>query len=361
MKECIYIGWYSKNIHGGGIARNLAFQNYLKSEGFEIINYCPVNIVQRFTNIFKLTLFLFKKKNCTIFIHGNYLITTYLVQLFPINLYVNLIAKLMRRASRNNHLIMEINDLRYEQSLDVKTKKVSDKFVKSEKKILYELEHAYYIFASNNMKNYAIEKYDLLLENTLAIINGGPEHFAFENKSAIIANNKRIKFVYAGTLNKGRQIEDLISIFRSCSMVDLYLLGGDGEWLIHDRLPENIKYLGSFAEKEAHQLVSECDMGLIPYDEEGFYYNLCYPTKASFYITAGIPFLSTRLNELMNIFDQKNVAIFEEITGWGSKISSLDEHQIEMMKDHVHKIQKDYYWMEVLKNASKFIDNKEDR
>lgn len=355
MKKKIHIAWYNEKLNEGGLARNYAFANYLSQNGFTTLNYYPNNIVKRVINIFKLTRILLTSKKNTIFIHGNFYITNYLVQIFGFHFYVNLVAAILKKASYNNNIIIEINDLRYEQAKDLKNKKVTRKFDENEKKILYDLKNVKYIFASNSMKEYAIKKYKLREENASVIINGGPlldKNLILKDKFKI---SNKINYVYAGTLNKGRQIENMINIFENNSKVTLYLLGSGGEWIENENVKENIKYLGPMVEREAHKFVSLCDVGLIPYNQNGFYYNLCYPTKASFYITAGIPFLSTELDELIYIFKQKDICYFKELTEWEIFINEIDKDTINIMKKKVINKSYQFDWEFLLKSLTKLI------
>jgi hypothetical protein len=355
MSEKIYLGWYTDKADEGGLARNHAFKDYLEKKNFKIINLYPSNIFQRLFNIFRLTFILLKTKNSTLFLHGNFLITVYLVQIIHFKLYVYLISKILNKAAKSNDLIIEINDLRYEQSFDVKTKKVTKKFDSAERRILYELPNSKYIFASNMMREYAIKKYNLKIENTITIINGGPIKSSESEYNYHIQSNN-ISFVYAGTLNKGRQIEHMIDVFIKSKNTTLYLLGTGGDWIPKKYSKARVVYLGSFNERDAHKIVSQCDIGLIPYDECGFYYNLCYPTKASFYLTAGIPFLSTPLDELIDHFGSQDVCVFKEFEEWKIEIDKIDLSKLVKMKKHVQQINEKYTWGQVLEKVDNLIE-----
>ena len=135
---------------------------------------------------------------------------------------------------------------------------------------------------------------------------------------------------------------------------NLLLLGEDGEWLEDYDLPLNVSYLGAVEEKEAHYIASKCDIGLIPYDETKLYYNIAYPTKLSFYITAGIPFLSTRVNETKKIQQKYNIGFINEITDWRKTINNITLEKIKDMKFKISKIKEDFYWDNIF-SENKFI------
>jgi hypothetical protein len=129
------------------------------------------------------------------------------------------------------------------------------------------------------------------------------------------------------------------------SQHSLFLLGVGGGWIESEFSQfTNIKYIGALEEKEAHSFVSTCDMGVIPYDDSRFYYNICYPTKASFYLTAGLPILATDLKELRRHFDSQ-CAVFLKLDKWRLLLDEPDAlYRIKNMKCHVKKISNEFQW-----------------
>ncbi|MEA9413125.1 hypothetical protein [Flavobacterium sp. PL02] len=256
---------------------------------------------------------------------------------------------LLKKISSRNKLILEVNDLIYEQSIDLEL--VVDDFFSFLQDKLYTIENCNYIFASNEMKHYVSEKYSILPKYSTVIVNGAPElcdySFMFNNEEWM--NTDKLKFVYAGSLNKGRQIEDLLAVFDNDKDNLLIVLGNEGEWLEEIELANNIFYLGNFEEKIAHYLVSKCDIGIIPYNEDRFYYNLCFPTKVSFYLTAGLPIFSTPLKELQNVFYNDDVILFNSFSDWKNVIMNIDKKYIEKMKKSTDLIKNKYQWDFLLK------------
>ena len=238
----------------------------------------------------------------------------------------------------NNRIIIEINDLKWEQAKDLELKIKKREF--KLQKMTLNIKNVEYVFASNEMKNYVIEKYNVNKKNAYVCINGGlPLELNNKlDKDKLLPQKGKLNFVYAGTLNKGRQIEKLIKIFKKLENkeLNLILLGEGGEWL--KSLSKNIVYLGNLPEVDAQRIVSLCDVGIVPYDSERFYYNLCYPTKNSFYITSGIPLLITPLKESMNVLFVKKI---EE---WESFIEKLSVFEVELKKVKVKEIWKNYEW-----------------
>src|SRR5690606_32784100 len=103
------------------------------------------------------------------------------------------------------------------------------------------------------------------------IINGAPLLNNSSKLQIFEKDEKRIKYIYAGTLNKGREIDNFLNIFINNPKVLLIVIGTDGEWL--KTLPnENIRYLGEFNESDALHIASQCDIGIVPYNEDKLYY-----------------------------------------------------------------------------------------
>ena len=349
MNRTFYIGHVLENFADGGQSRNKAFKEAFDKEGATLINVYSSNLLIRFfyfLNVVRLFLFL---KSKTIFIHQGAIIILIPYPVLKYKWIRTSFFKLINYTSKRNHLTIEVNDLPYEQAKDLELLVLDlDKYFQD---LLYDIKGAKYIFASHEMGKYINDKYNL---NYKVIINGSNElnTLAYSENIHPCFDSQDYKFVYAGGLNKGRQIESLISKFTG-RKENLILIGEWGEWLKDYNLSENIFYLGKFKEEHAHYLISKCDIGIIPYDESRFYYNLCYPTKASFYVTAGIPFLSTPLNELQNVFLETEMAFFVTYNDWEIFINNLEKSSLVRAKERINSEKHKFYWSELLKGYFK--------
>ncbi|WP_433779240.1 glycosyltransferase [Flavobacterium anhuiense] len=335
------------------MARNNAFYHRFLDLNAASLNVYSKNIIKRLWVSLKALWILIFLKDRNIFIHQGSLLVLFPVFLMRISFLRKVVFYLLNHLASRNRLTLEVNDLPYEQSIDLELdvdytyKLLQDGF--------YTIKGCHYIFASNAMAEYVAEKYSIQGKYFKVIINGAPE---VSNHTVIFDEQKWItststKYVYAGSLNKGRQIEELLAIFKENENNLLIILGNNGEWLKEIDLPTNIIYLGNFEEKEAHYLVSKCDIGIIPYREERFYYNLCFPTKASFYLTAGVPILTTPLKELQQVFKDKKALLFVPFINWHTTIKNLDNTEIIIMKESAKKIKDSYSWKAIL-NENKF-------
>lgn len=345
MVKKYYIGHLVEGINDGGQSRNKAFMQAFAKNNALLISTYDSNIFIRFfywLNVLRIMLF---SKNNQIFIHQGTLLVLFPIPILEYTWISKIAFKLIQHMVKQNDVTIEVNDLPYEQSKDLELSvRQADKFFQER---LYSLKKAKYIFASHEMGSYVDKKYNLKYE---IVINGAEKikNFSASDNLSSCFDSLETKYIYAGGLNKGRQIELLISIFRNKKEL-LILMGEYGEWLLDYELSNNIFYLGKFQEDYAHYLTSKCDIGIIPYDENRFYYNICYPTKASFYITAGIPFLSTPLKELKNVFEKSGMVYFVSIHKWDEFIENFDKSSLLINKNKIEDEKHKFYWESLLK------------
>lgn len=335
-----YFGHTQRNITEGGNSRNSAIIDEISKTNCEMFIFYPSNKISRIIlGLNVLFKFIFYK-NEKLFIHYGVLPYLFTEKLISNRVILRFVFIFIKKLDKNNKITFEINDLPYEQAIDLELPK--NNLNKLDLK-LFRLKNTQFVFASELMRSYVIGKYNISIKRTSVLINGAPKLLPHAG-NPIKSKSEPLNLVYAGSLNRGRQIELLIEIFKNNNN-NLYLLGAGGEWICDlEYLGGNIKYLGSMDEKSAHAFVAKCDIGLLPYDETRFYYNLCYPTKASFYITAGIPFISTKLKEMQLHFSD-DVVMYQSICKWRDLINSdyLTVRAFEM-QSNVRKISHQYEW-----------------
>lgn len=344
MNTTYYIGHSSESFDDGGQSRNKAFRDYfLRKNAIIVPTYSANNLVRfRFLlNVLKIMLF---SKNNTFFIHQGTLLVLFPLLILRYSWISKVVFGILQHTSNRNHVTIEVNDLPYEQAKDLELP-VSE-VAKVFQDELYTLQKTKYVFASHEMGKYISDSipldYKVILNGSNALDN------SFDSEQLYPCfRSAETKFIYVGGLNKGRQIEALLSHFNNRNEI-LILMGEWGEWLSDFELPSNIYYLGKFKEDYAHYLTSKCDIGIIPYDASRFYYNICYPTKASFYITAGIPFLSTPLLELKNIFKKTGMVYFIPFSEWSTFIAGYDATCLQDIKKKIDTEKHNFYWETLL-------------
>jgi glycosyltransferase involved in cell wall biosynthesis len=254
-----------------------------------------------------------------------------------------------RNLSSRNKIILEVNDLFVDQARDLNLP-VPINFQKIEHRI-FSRKGVTYAFASESMRKYAIEKFGIAHSETLTVING--DHALPDGNAAPIpvgtASDRGLKFVYSGTLNKGRQIEKMLLAFRD-SRNKLILLGKDGEWISQEYFENsNIVYLGAFESRTANAIVASCDVGLIPYPEDRGYFQIAYPTKVSSYLVAGIPFLSTRVREVERILEEHSgIGKCLPIDEWASWMNQVKHDELAEMNESIAPIRSQFTWKHII-------------
>ncbi len=91
-----------------------------------------------------------------------------------------------------------------------------------------------------------------------------------------------------------------------------------------------------------------CDAGLMPYDETTLNNSIIYPIKMSFYITAGITFISTKMNEIVRLNKNYNIGFTENMDKWSSLIANIDKEKVKMENEKVMAVKKEFEWEEIL-------------
>ncbi|SDO28910.1 hypothetical protein [Vreelandella arcis] len=329
-------------VREGGSSRALAFLNITAKLGVKQIIFANRSRLGRLFEGFKLFISLLFLKNEVILIHYSVFPSIFSQHVVSNALFSYFIKILLRFCGLRNVVYIEVNDLPYEQALDLELPKnkmnVFDRNIFTQKDL-------YFIFASVEMARYAEIKYSIKKSKVSYLINGANMPLENEVSTWFSHDGFGLAFVYAGTLNRGRQIEDMIREFIGTNH-SLILLGVGGSWIKSEyNQNENIFYLGSYPEKKAQNIVRQCDVGLIPYDENRFYYNICYPTKASFYAASGLPILSTPLKELKNHFTEET-AFFAPLSEWGSLLSdpNLPIKAKVMASTVLDKTSQNFYW-----------------
>lgn len=337
----------------GGMSRNLTIRNYLVGA----MGYKPIEISGNSTlSAFQAICFFLMHRNDQIFIM--YPTRFFLMGgLNKANRWIgNMAVKAFMRAARKNRVIMDVSDIKYEQFIDLEIPCPDLNLIERRERSIFE-SPIKFVFASSSMRNYAIQKYRIDEERCDVCINGGrvqDENLCPESETIINdIYDQYINCVYAGTLNKGRMIDKMLDCFSNLPTARLYLMGPMGEWIveyIRKNNIQNVYYLGAKDEKVAHQIVSKCDLGLIPYDETRLYYNIAYPTKLSFYLTAGIPYLATPVKEV-KMLEGQGFGYIGSVNEWSSIISSHSKDELLVLKRKVNEKNQEFTWNTLLEKC----------
>ena len=334
----VYITFVTDTVKDGGMARNNAFNEYFKDSDFKIYNIWNDNKIRRVFNMFHIVLFPFFKSNINVFVHLG-IFTEVFPRFFLRKFLGFLFFKIwFRLLSKDNLLTIEINDLPYEQAVDLGL--FIEPFYEDLEKLIFDSKlGSKYVFASKLMLEYAVEKFGINEKKCCVVLNGAPA-FTSEIEHKPLVTRRPLKFVYAGTLNEGRGIDSLLELFKG-SKHQLFLIGAKGEWIKEE---DNIFYLGSKEETEAMEIVSKFDIGIVHYDENKFYYNLCFPTKFSFYFQCGLPVLSTNLRESFLQLDCYQMCFFKPFGDWALFLKTISIDDVRIKTQNVKYMKFMFLW-----------------
>ncbi|MGO4961245.1 hypothetical protein ACTQ5X_05805 [Jeotgalibaca porci] len=361
MKKTIYINENYRfiqsddDINEGGFSRNYFLMRWIQNN---IVKLEEIKLGRkRIINTFRVYYQLLKPIRTSIIFQYPLLGIPIFNKNIIVKFNADLLLFVLKLISKRKDIIFDISDLKYEQSIDLKINANNLARMKEFEEKFFRLP-AKFVFASDSMRKYAHEKYGISYTKSDTCKNGGKilSHKSKVDLDTSYIDETKMNFVYAGSLNKGRQIEIMIDNFPNDKNIHLYIMGNDGEWVTSYCKQDNITYLGALREEDAHFISSKCDVGLIPYDENKMYYNIAYPTKLSFYITAGIPFLSTPVKEALNIESIYKVGFTRKMSEWASFLSKIDKGTIAEEKEKITDIQNQFTW-EFLFNECKTFKN----
>lgn len=208
-----------------------------------------------------------------------------------------------------------------------------------------------YWFSSQTMADIQTTHLHLKPQKVRVVKNGCP---SVTISTPTTNKRDRIRFVYAGTLAKSRGVEALLSTFREMPfpLAELHLCGIDGEWILHEPFDSRVCYYGALPAKSAVRVVKNCDVGIIPYPERG-YFQIAYPIKLSLYIASGLSVLSTNLTEPRRVIEEERVGLIVDQSNLGHQIAWLAEHreEVEEWKMKARMAAPRFTWEGILKEA----------
>lgn len=334
----------------GGVARDIAFSRALKEIAVRV--QVGGSALKNLYTVFK---FLIRPpKDSQIVLHypniGIHISDRFIIGRYIRRIYIFLIERL----ARTNILAIDVADMPCEQAIDLELP-----IPRHYQDIEFRLFNAAttLIPASASMQYLIKTKYPILeLKKFIVCKNGGEQYrqSSFDSKHKCLSVDQT-KFVYAGTLNQGRGIEQILSAFDRADAT-LYLLGSGGEWIpAQIKGSANVFYIGELSESDAFSFVSMCDVGLIPYDNERSYYNIAFPTKLSFYLAAGIPYLCTPVAEAVAIQNQYGCGWIYSIKDWRKFINTLASDDLESKKRLALKKSAEFTWRNTLRPFIEYL------
>ncbi len=112
--------------------------------------------------------------------------------------------------------------------------------------------------------------------------------------------------VYIGGIQAGRALRQTIEVFRGLPDYHLLLIG-DGvlKKTLELGAPPNVHFAGSMPSQETLQTLAACDVGVSIIERVSKSYELALPSKLFEYMMCGIPVVSSRLEQVLDLFREE--------------------------------------------------------
>ena len=169
-KDTRYFVHLNTTFNDGGLSRSSAFYEYYEAIGAKATNVFYKNKFKRALTLASVIQVFFSSRNKKIFIHQGTILYLFPKALLQFRILFNILFVLLQRASDRNKLIIEVNDLPYEQAIDLELP--IDELDEKIEQALYTIKNCYYIFASNQMNTYVKEKFGISDNHSETVING---------------------------------------------------------------------------------------------------------------------------------------------------------------------------------------------
>lgn len=163
-----------------------------------------------------------------------------------------------------------------------------------------------------------------------------------------------LKFAYAGSLNRERGIASTIEAFLKGGGPDteLHLCGPYGEWIAGEYSDPRIVHHGALTDEQAGDTLANCDIGLVPYPERG-YYHVAFATKLPFYLALGMPVLCSNARESSHHVNRLGVGLCWPMDDFGSAFAYLSRSrgQVRDWREQVLRVRSELSWSSIYSRA----------
>lgn len=255
----------------------------------------------------------------------------------------------------NKRTIIDVVDLPLHQYLDLHlSMEMNERTFHAFDRLIFSLADEIW-FASQSFVELACREYGINPKRTRTVLNG-----AFRVPQGKLSLDQRLsslsplRFVYAGTMNAARELDIMLNAFTVLpqSNIELHLCGIEGEWIPKHYPDPRIVYHGHLSQPDSLDLIRQCDIGIIPYPERG-YYNLVFPSKFPLYVTGGVMLLGSNATEMARCIDTWGL-------GWHGPIEQFDQLLKKCVDDapsvqayrHETQIHADsFYWDTIYSHA----------
>jgi glycosyltransferase involved in cell wall biosynthesis len=238
--------------------------------------------------------------------------------------------------------VFQYADLGYEIKMRPATLKRFDKYLFHRADRLW--------VCSESLSRLIHQEYGVSIDKITTVLNGHNMEF----KVPVVDLSGPLKLAYAGSLNPCRGIATMIDAFLASDLPDaeLHLCGAFGEWIGERYCDNRLIYHGGLADAQAAVVLKECQVGVIPYPESG-YYNLAFATKLPFYMALGQPVLCSEARETASHVSRLGIGLVCPLSQFAAGIRYLDSHrdQIAAWRQRITEVRNDFSWSNLYAKA----------
>lgn len=238
--------------------------------------------------------------------------------------------------------VFQYRDLGYQLEMSEDTHKLFDRFV---------FRRADKLWVCSEMLAETIRReYGCHEQSTIVALNG----HSMDISPPPLDMSGPMKLAYAGWLSPWRGVACMIDAFLASGVTEaqLHMCGPSGEWISEHYADSRIIYHGSLTDAEAIRRLAGCQVGIIPYPEEG-YYNLAFATKFPFYLALGMAVLSSEARETASHVRRLGVGLVAPLDKFSDAIAYLDGHRDEVAQWHRRalEVRSDFDWSNIYSRA----------
>ncbi|WP_041573623.1 hypothetical protein [Xenorhabdus nematophila] len=182
----------------------------------------------------------------------------------------------------------------------------------------------------NHIKNKSVVIYNYPESNSLSIEK--PNDTYINLIETLKSNNKKI-IIYAGSIQKGRDLEKFMSQLATSENHHLILIGHNKNYSNeYFKTINNVSFLGPLPRKQVNYFYEQADIGLLQYENEPLNTKLCAPVKLWEYLYFKLNIISNS-NYAMQTEWKSHVDYFYKTNEDLMKILSVSEHKNKYLTD----------------------------
>lgn len=164
-------------------------------------------------------------------------------------------------------------------------------------------------------------------------------------------DGRQLKLAYAGTLNRERGLEAVFdNLLTGPGDFQVDLCGPSGEWIGSKYSDPRLVYHGAITDSAAREVLSDCNLGLIPYPERG-YYNLAFATKLAFYLGMGMPVLCSDVDETGDYVRNMGVGLCAPVSRFSEAVQSIVPANLLEWREQALKVRGMFSWNSIYQLA----------